>query len=171
MKKINLIIFSLFSTLMLSSCVFERNEDDVYVDNYYPSQYEPVILNRTALETSIKFKPVQPMVAAGKIYVKDHYIFIVDKNKGVHIYNNQNPQSPVEISFLEIPGVTDIAIRNNNFYVNQATDLVAMTIDVSSQNVNVTKRIKNTFPKKVSPDGYTQNVGDDQVVVDWIKRN
>lgn len=169
MKKTFMLFFSLITATTFVSCIFER--EDRYDVNYYPSRYEPVIMNRDAFEKSISFKEVQPMKNAGKIYVKDQYVFIVDKNKGVHIYNNQNPNNPTEYSYLEIPGVTDLAIRNNYIYVNQSVDLISLNINFTSKTVDVTKRIRNTFPTKVSPDGYTQYVDEGKVVVDWIKRN
>ncbi|HUH25343.1 MAG TPA: hypothetical protein VLY87_01835 [Flavobacterium sp.] len=169
MKKSLILLFTLISATTLVSCIFEREDIDTY--NYYPSRYNPVIMSRDAFEKSIVFKDVQPMKNAGKIYVKDQYVFIVDKNKGVHVYNNQNPNNPTEYAYLEIPGVTDLAIRNNNIFVNQSVDLVALNVNFNAKTVEVTKRIRQTFPIKVSPDGYTQYVEEDKVVVDWIKRN
>lgn len=161
--------FVLLTTVILTSCIYEREE--IYSYNMYYSQYEPVILERNALNSTIKFTDVQEMRNAGKIYVKDDYIFIVDTNKGIHIYDNQQPQSPSTYAFIEMPGVTDLAIRDEYIYINQATDLVALTVDFNSKNIQVNKRISNTFPIKASPDGYTHQVSEDKVVVDWIKRN
>jgi len=169
MKKIAILLFTVVSSATLVSCIFERDDDYTY--DYYPSQYEPVIMSRESFENSIRFTEIQPMRNAGKIYVKDQYVFIVDRNKGVHIYNNQNPSNPSEYTFLEIPGVTDLAIRNNYIFVNQSVDLVALNVNFNAKTVEVTKRIRQTFPVKVSPDGYTQYVNEDQVVVDWLKRN
>src|SRR5690606_3864778 len=112
----------------------------------------------------IRFTEIQPMRNAGKIYVEDQDGLIVDRNKGVHIYNNQNPSNPSEYTFLEIPGVTDLAIRNNYIFVNQSVDLVALNVNFNAKTVEVNKRIRQTFPVKVSPDGYTQYVNQHQVV-------
>lgn len=176
MKNKYILTLYLLTSTLLVGCVFGGVDDSAYQSptpmppNYY-SRYEPVIMKREAFESSISFKTIQPMIKAGKIYVKDNYIFIVDENKGAHLYNNQNPINPLEVSYLELPGATDIAIRNNQFYVNQATDLVSLTVNLSNQTVDVTKRIKNVFPAKRSPDGYTASVKSDEVVVDWKLKN
>ena len=164
--KIGLYAIPLTLTLMLQSCFYNYHDDDDYVSPYY-SQYEPVILSREQLQNSIKMTTPKSMTKAGKIYVKDNYIFITDENKGFHIYDNSNPNAPQLTGFLEVPGATDMAIKNNTIYINQAVDLVAIT--VNNNTVNVNKRIPNTFPQKLSPDGWGYNYGENEIIVDWKK--
>src|SRR5690606_17706342 len=171
MKKSILFLASIF-TIALSSCVFGELDDSArYHIPPNTSKYVPIVMKRSDLDGSIKFSDVKPMDNAGKIYVKDQYIFIVDKYKGVHVYNNQNPTSPVEISFLQIPGATDIAIRDQIYYVNQVTDLVAIDIHIPTNQATVTKRLPNMFPQMYSPDGYWFQVEDDEIIVDWKLRD
>lgn len=131
------------------------------------SKYKATTMSRLDFENSIKMTAPQTMKKAGKIYLKDNYMFIGDLNRGFHIYNNENPENPVLIGFIEIPGVTDIAIRDQVFYANQAVDLIAFKLNVENQQVQILKRIPNTFPELISPDGFLQNVGEGQIVVDW----
>jgi len=164
MKKISIRFLILITLLFsLNSCIY--NDDNQNYQN--GSAYNAVYLKRSDFENSLKITTPKPMNKPGKIYVKDNYLFIGDTNKGFHVYNNQNPENPILISFIEIPGVTDIAIRNDVFYANQAVDLIAFKLDFTNQTINVVKRVKNTFPELVSPDGYIQNVGNENVVVDW----
>lgn len=162
MKNLKIILFSLtlVTTFSLQSC-FYRVDDEP--SGYSP--YEPVYMNRQQLENSIKMSAPRAMVKAGKIYVKDQYIFITDENKGFHIYDNSNPNAPKLVNFLEVPGATDMAIKNSTLYINQAIDLVAVTI--SNNAVTVQKRIPNTFPQKVSPDGWGYPAGENEIIVDW----
>lgn len=154
--------------LTASSCIFDRREDD-YIP--YASNYAPVVLNRADFEKSIKFSGTKSMQKAGKIYVYNQWIFISDTNKGFHVYDNTDPEAPVLKNFIEAPGVTDMAIRNNTIYINQAVDLVALTINPVTEQVQVLKRIPNIFPVKVSPDGFYQPVETNkEVVVDWIQK-
>lgn len=151
------------SAVLLSSCWPTETEND------YPrgSSYTAKVMKRSEFENSIKIKSPESLKKAGKIYLKDNYMFIGDTNKGFHIYENSNPENPTLIHFLEIPGVTDIAIRDDVFYANQAIDLVAFKINITTEQVQVLKRVPKTFPEKVSPDGYIQSVNDNEVVVDW----
>lgn len=154
----------LFTSFMIVSCIFNDDDDTTPI----PSAYKAVVMSRTDFENSIKILPATPMKNAGKIYLKDNWMLLGDTHLGFHIYDNSNSESPVEIGFLKIPGATDLAIRNNVIYVNQAVDLVAFSFDPQSGNVTVFKRIKNTFPPIASPEGQIQEVADNEVVVGWI---
>ena len=126
MKNLKLLLYSitLVSTFSLQSCFYPVDDSP---SRY--SSYKPVYMSRQQLENSIKMLPPKNMNKAGKIYVKDSYIFITDENKGFHIYDNSNPNAPQLTGFLEVPGATDMAIKNNTIYINQAVDLVAVSIN------------------------------------------
>ena len=166
MKNLKLLLYSaaLVTTFSLQSCFYNYHDDDNFPPPQY-SQYEPVILSREQLQSSIKMTAPKSMIKAGKIYVKDNFIFITDENKGFHIYNNSNPNAPQLTGFLEVPGATDMAIKNNTIYINQAVDLVAVSI--SNNSVTIHKRIQNTFPQKISPDGWQHYAGENEIIVDW----
>ena len=153
--------------LLLSSCWGNPNDDDLP-----PTQnYEPVSMTRTEFESAVKALAPKEIVKSGKIYIKDNLMFINDVNKGFHVYNYSNPQNPIKISFIQIPGATDLALRNNIIYINQAVDLVTLEYNPTGNLINITKRIKEVFPQKISPDGFsTENVAN-KIVIDWIPKN
>ncbi|GET45474.1 hypothetical protein [Capnocytophaga felis] len=159
------LLFALTS-LILYSC--PHNRDDIYY-----SDYEPENMERSAFENSITLSKTSGnanVKNAGKIYLKDNYMFIGDTNKGFYIYNNNTPEKPTLIAFLKIPGATDLAIRGDIMYVNQAVDLVAFSFDLSQNKITIHDRIRNTFPVLRSPDGYYPISSEGKVVVDWHKR-
>lgn len=82
----------------------------------------------------------QPISKLGKIYYKDHKIYVNESNYGVHVIDNTDPYNPVKTGFLRIPGCHDIAIKGNILYADNVGDLVA--IDISDPaNPVVTKRL------------------------------
>lgn len=168
MKKVKLLLatLTLITSLSLQSCFYNYPDDYVPSEPHY-SSYQAVVMSRQQLEASIKMSSPKNMIKAGKIYVKDHYIFITDENKGFHIYDNSNKHAPVLTGFLEVPGATDMAIKNNTIYINQAVDLVAVSINNGVATVH--KRIPNTFPQKISPDGWSHGAGENEIIVDWKK--
>jgi hypothetical protein len=137
-------------------------------ENFVGPKYEPVYMTRMAFENSVSVIAPKPTIKAGKIYIKDNFLFVNDVNKGFQIYNYSNPSNPIAIGYLNFPGATDMAIRNNAIHVNQATDLVSVEINSASNSVSVTNRVKNTFPIKLSPDGFSPPTKQNQVVVNWI---
>ncbi len=122
-------------------------------DPYYEpsSNYKPILLTRDQLEQSIKSSPARALENPGKIYMKDQFVFIVEKYKGVHIVNNSDRMNPTKERFIEIPGCIDIAIKGYTLYADNAVDLVAIDI-VDFSNIVVTQRIKETFPELYPPD-------------------
>ncbi|WP_298153758.1 hypothetical protein [Flavobacterium sp.] len=162
MRKITFIPLFLFLTLSLQGCWTWKIEDN------RESAYEPVVMNRTDFEQAVKMKVQENTIKAGKIYIKDNLLFIADVNRGFHIYNYSNPANPPKIGFLNIPGATDVAIRDNILYINQAVDLVAIEYDPIQNRIQVTNRTRNVFPQKISPDGFTyENSSADKIVTDW----
>ena len=151
--------------LLFSSCCFYGDCNE-YEDYEYP--FEPVYMEREIFENSVVLKEGQPIQKSGKIYIYEDFIFVNDVYKGFHIYNNEDPSNPVLIHFLEVPGATDIAIKNDVVYINQATDLIAVEVDWDLLSVNISKRLVNTFPALQAPDGWSYGaVQEGSVIVDW----
>jgi hypothetical protein len=163
MKNYKFILPLLFLILALNSCM------DQYSEVF--TAYSPVYLSYEDLRESVKQTSFLPLENTGKIYFKDNYIFINEKQKGVHIINNTSPSNPVNVGFIEIPGNVDIAIKNNILYADSYVDLVA--IDISDiNNIEEVGREKDVFPYTVPPtkdDNYRMAKVDEKkgVVIDW----
>jgi hypothetical protein len=163
MKKI-LILLTLLS---LQSCFLIT--DNWGGEPFEPqSEYTAVFMDRTEFESSVTLQDSNSIDKEGKIYTFNGYLFINDKNKGFHIYDNSDPENPIYLKFINIPGATDMAIKSNIVYINQATDLIAVELSADMQSVVVTKRIINVFPEMISPDGFYDYTPDGKVLINWI---
>lgn len=172
MKKTLFIKFALllFSLISQSCFYYDSSDDDTFELEPDYQLYDPVVMSREDFESSIKLLPVTPIKKTGKIYVKGSLLFINDYRLGFHIYDNTDPTNPKPITFLQAPGATDIAVRDNTLYLNQATDLIALVYNPDDSSLQITKRIKNTFPEMHSPDGHFPfDLDDNEVVVGWTK--
>lgn len=158
--------------LLLSSCFyFGGSDDDDPLIDIVSNNYDPVVLKRDNFNTSVALMPPKNQDIMGKIYVKDNYLFINEPNKGFHIYDNANPENPVKLKFLKVLGSTDVSIKQDILYINNAVDLIALSFTNGFNEVTVSKRIENIFPELISPDGFLANVAPDEVVVDWKLKN
>lgn len=160
------IIMILLFCFSFSSCIFYG--DGKY--EYPTSNYKPIVIQKTALDSSIAFQDNIAITESSKIYIFNDYIFINDKRKGFHIFDNSDSSNPIKKKFLNIPGATDISIRNNVFFINQATDLVSLTINLNTFDLTINKRLKNVFPQLESPDGFYGNIKNEEIIVNWIKK-
>ncbi|GAB1858461.1 hypothetical protein MHTCC0001_32980 [Flavobacteriaceae bacterium MHTCC 0001] len=157
----------LLFTTTLSSCFYWGADDDVNSG----SNYEPVILKREVFNNSVELLPAKSQDVMGKIYIKDHYLFISEPNEGFHIFDNTDPENPLKLKFLKVMGSTDISIKGDVLYINNAVDLIAITFNGNLNELTVTKRIENIFPELISPDGFLANLAQDEVVIDWKLKN
>ena len=155
-----IISLTLFCVFIICSSVAD------YYWHYY--QYTPIFMTRAALNESVKYiSEGKELRNPGKIYIKDSYMFINERYKGIHVFDNSNPANPVNIGFITVPGCLDIAMKGNILYFDNSVDLVAFDFDKKV----VTERIHNIFPEPQSPDfyyGYHRDEG--MIIVGWKKR-
>jgi pyrrolidone-carboxylate peptidase len=145
-----------------------------YNDSY--AAYKAVLMTREQLESSIKTDTPQEMKNPGKIYLKDHFIFIIEKYKGVHIVDNSDRLNPIKKGFIHIPGIVDVAVKGDVLYADNAVDLVALDIHKFPEVV-LTQRIKDTFSELSPPESddipyeYTKDQRpDNTIIVAWEKK-
>jgi len=150
MKKL---IYLVFLSFLLQSCWYTTGEDDVIVDPIDYQSYEPITQTREEFDESLKLLPARPVVESGKLYIKDDLLYIIEKGKGFHIFDNTDPAAPVPLSFIEVPLSTDLAIRDNVLYTHHAVDLVAFSYSNATKTITVLHREQNAFPSLISPEG------------------
>jgi hypothetical protein len=128
--------------LILSAFACKDKIEDSYIVN------EPQYMSYNELRSSFEVKGGQQIIQPGKLYFKDHLIFVNEYQKGIHIVDNSNPTNPEIIKFIEIPGNVDLAIAENILYADSYIDLLA--IDISDLNdIKEVARIDSAFPYMV----------------------
>lgn len=96
------------------------------------------------MRTQVKAESARELDRPGKIYVKGDYLFINEIKKGIHVINNSDPGNPRFVSFINIPGNGDIAVRDQILYADSFSDLVALDIS-DPENAKETGRVKDVF--------------------------
>ena len=130
----------------------------------------PVYMSYTDLRTSIAEEQNVDLKDPGKIYFKDNYIFIVEELKGIHVFDNTDPSSPVKKVFIKLPGVVDISISGYILYADSFVDLVILDVQ-NIDNIHEVGRVKDILPYTIPPveNEYPMAYVDDEkgVVVGW----
>lgn len=162
MFKLTKTLFLLLSGIfILQSCLKDTNTQTYTI-------YVPVYKSPAEVRANIKTAAPQPIVHPGKIFIRGNFIFLNEVDKGVHIIDNTNPNSPINKHFIPIPGNLDIAVKGNTLYVDLYRDLVAIDI-TNPVSVKVEKIIDKVFPTRIYKNGFFPD--STMVVVDWIKKD
>lgn len=80
----------------------------------------------------------------GKIYIGDDILLIGEKEEGIHVFDNTNPNNPVPISFLQLPMTREFYVDGNFIYAEGHYDF--MKIDISDKyNPTLISRVEYAF--------------------------
>ena len=149
-------------TLLFTACVKDSCKE-THTYTYFVPVYKP----KEEVKANIKSNASKEIESPGKIYTLGNYIFLNEVDKGIHVIDNTNPSNPVNISFIDIPGNMDMAVKGNMLYADLYGDLV--TIDITDpKNVKLTKTIEGIFPERQWGNNF---MGSGDIVVDWIRKD
>lgn len=131
------LLASLLLVLVLSSC--SDRKQVTYVANVPTLQTA-----EEWRETEFSLEAARPLERPGKIYVYGTFLFVNEYLQGVHIFDNANPSSPINLGFLPVLANVDIAIKDNRMYLDSYFDL--LTFDIADiQNPTLIDREENVF--------------------------
>jgi hypothetical protein len=156
------IIPILVSLAILYSC-----EDTTY------RQYQgnaPVYISYEELRNAVEVEQGRKLENPGKMYFKDDYIFIIEELKGIHVFDNSDPSSPIKKAFIKIPGIIDMAISGNILYGDSFVDLVVLDLQ-DLGNIREIGRVRDILPYTLPPTGNELPIAkvdtEKGLVVDW----
>jgi hypothetical protein len=138
--KFNLFLLTLAGIILfIFSCKDTYKETRTYMANV------PIYMSYNALREPVETSAPQAITSMGKIYIKDHFLFVNEKYKGIHVFDNSDPSNPVNLSFINIPGNVDLSVKGIYLYADSYVDLVVLDITDVTQ-VEEVKRINDIFP-------------------------
>ncbi len=167
MKKTLLLLF-FAAAISFVSC--EDNQDDSLYAEYQVAK--PLKMSMAEFRSGVDVIAPVPILESGKIYAYKNYIFINDKNKGVHVVDNTDPSNPRKISFIEIPGNVDISVKGDFLFADSLSDLVVLDISDMThiQQVNRLEGVLQTnvfWPADADIFEYTDIDYDKEILVGW----
>ncbi len=162
MKKfIDVALIAVTVAICFSSCLKDVGKKHCQI-------YTPIIETTSSLRAKVKSTAPIDVANAGKLFVIGNYVFLNEKEKGIHVIDNTNPASPINKAFITIPGNTDLWVSNNVLYANCYTDFLAIDI-ADINNIATTKVIEDIFIDMRFINGYSTTQG--SVVTGWNVRD
>lgn len=153
----------LLAFLFLASCEDQRVQTITWVE------YEPVYMSEAEFMNSVTVTPPKDLEIPAKIYFYQGHLFVNERNEGIHIIDNRDASSPVNIAFISIPATKDLAVKGELLYADSQKDL--LIFDISNlQNPELIERVEDVFntAANIAPGFTTQQIDDSKgVVVDW----
>lgn len=159
----------LLVSLLLLGCVLSSGCDKDDPPGFSGPGKRPVYLPVSALDNIVNLPP-QPIGSTGTIFLQDTLFFMLEQKKGIHVFNVRDSLHVANLTFIQIPAVSDFSISGNRLYADSWKDLV--TIDISDlYNIRMLDRQTGVFSPLLYPplyDGIFECVDETKgAVVGW----
>lgn len=79
---------------------------------------EPVHLAYNELRRAVRTTGPRPLEAIGRAHLHEDFLLLNARNEGVHVIDNSDPAASVPLSFIEIPGNTELSIRDGILFAD-----------------------------------------------------
>ncbi|MFW5754209.1 MAG: hypothetical protein ACOCV9_05345 [Marinilabiliaceae bacterium] len=139
-------LIKIVTLLLISAALTSTSHEYDWRTNYLP-----VLLSRDDLQKSIEIQSAKDFNQPAKVYLYDQTVFIVEKFEGIHVIDNSNPEDPKKTGFIRIPGCTDVAVKDEVLFSDNAVDLVSIDI-ASFPEIKELDRFRDVFPEHTPPD-------------------
>lgn len=141
-----------FLLLTLSVMLFSCVEDDGSFFSNAPSTVTGLAPVYESPETAYKVEIRDPkdIINPGKIFTYQDLLIVTIIDEGFHVIDNSTPESPRSVFFISVPGCTDVAVRDNIFFVNNYNDIVSFTFDIN-RNLQIVERLSDAMQNGNAP--------------------
>lgn len=126
-------VVSLSSLGALGSCIGERPYD------YYIPVYADAEVAR-----NIHVSAPKAIENPGNIFTYNNFLIVNIKGEGIHVLDNTDPSTPINKSFINIPGNSNVAIKDGMLFADNYVDLVAFTLDENNELL-IKERFENVI--------------------------
>ncbi len=113
------------TALTFQGCIKDKCESTITytrLDPVYKTLEE--VHNTTAVREAAR-----PLKTPGQINYFDDRMFVVETGEGIHVIDNHDPANPVNTDFINVPGATDLAIKDGYLYTNSYVDLLVINLE------------------------------------------
>jgi hypothetical protein len=139
----NYSISSLILILTVSGSFFSC-QDEITTTYTYRAMVPVYLAMSDVRARQVVIEPGKELENPGKIYLYGDYLLINEPQEGIHILDNTNPSSPINLNFIPIEGNVDLAVNNNMLYADNYVDL--LVFDISNiRSIKQVERVKDVF--------------------------
>ncbi|PID60479.1 MAG: hypothetical protein CSB44_10355 [Gammaproteobacteria bacterium] len=164
MTKYHPVLSVVAASVLLAGCPWDVDDDD-----HALSRYIPVYMSYDELRESVVVTEAEEIDdTIDRVYLYDSWIFLVDTGKGIHVLDNRDPTAPKNTAYVEVPGSTEISIRDGYIFVDSFVDLVTLDARNPEAVIEVDREV-DIFPydpyQVIDDDVYFSDVDESRGVV------
>ncbi|MBN2730588.1 MAG: hypothetical protein JXR53_15295 [Bacteroidales bacterium] len=105
-------------TIFIPSKEYCAKIDTSQWERIYSSNYSPYTVTYEQYLSAVKLSKPVKVVNTGRLYFYRKYVFAQDLNRGIHIYTTDTLEMVIPYGFIQIPGNTDLIIKNDILFAN-----------------------------------------------------
>lgn len=167
-RRIHVSLFALlFLTILLGISVLLEGCSDTCESTQSFVYYEPVYTTVETLRAEVSVVEPKPIKEVGNIYYYDGYMLVNQPGDGIHVIDNRDPSHPSPLSFLNIPGNFNMAVKDGILYADSFVDLILFDISNIS-TINKLNTLEGIFRNSNSL-GIT-NDANCCVITSWVAK-
>ncbi len=142
--KLPLLLAAIVAVSLLSIAVSGCLKDKCSATMTYKI-WKPVTKSTADIRVEIEAAAAEPLQKTGQIYLFQNWLLVGEREKGIHVFDNTNPDDPKNIAFINLPGCVDMAVRDGILFADNYMDLVA--IDIKNPVApKLVARVEDVFP-------------------------
>lgn len=136
-------LFLVLAFFLLQGCI----QDDADITVTYNKGTAIYGDMETVRQTDLLAPPTS-LINPGKIFVATDFLLIGEENKGIHVLDNQDPNSPFHVAFINIPGNKEYFFKDGFLYAESYYDM--LKIDMSNpMNPSLVNRLQNAIMDEI----------------------
>ena len=139
-KSLLLALISVSISLESCICYYVDCIDDIDSFNY---EYLAPIYEDSEVAHKISVSPTKDIENPANIFTYLDYLIVNIKEEGFHVIDNTNPSAPVNEYFVNIPGNTNVAIKDGMLFADNFDDIIAFTIE--DGEVSIKQRLQGAI--------------------------
>ncbi len=149
------------SALLISSACTK----DTCTQTVTHKKWVPVYKTVDEMREPATVGPPRNLKNPGRIFVSGNYLLINERHEGVHIVDNTNPADPTPVAFVDVPGNTDMAVKDHLLFLDSYFDIISVDITNPTAPI-IAGRSKDAFPSNKYPYNSEKNA----FVVDYEEK-
>ena len=133
-------IFLLLSILFFTSCTKDNCKREI---TYMKAV--PILGDLESFRKPIVNEAPRALEQPHKILITSNLLIVSEKEVGIHVIDNIEPENPQSVNFIDIPGISDMNVQGNTLFARTHYDILELDIS-DAENIRLLNRHEAVFP-------------------------